>query len=147
MRRRAAAILPVEGGFLMERLENPVYQENLNKLRLIGGGVEPGEHAADALVRELHEELGITITSAQLGRSVVMRHGNVAEVAFEIRDHGLTAGRYQATKGSDAVVVLAFVPAARWVTRTVLLRGEWDGPEGCDTDTHYAREMRIPVLT
>ena len=34
--------------------------------RAIGGGIEPGERAADAVVREWHEELGVTLRPGRL---------------------------------------------------------------------------------
>lgn len=53
-----------------------------------GGKVEPGESAHDALVRELDEELGITVTRADpwLRREHVYEHAHVRLNFFRVRE-------------------------------------------------------------
>ncbi|WP_374347948.1 NUDIX hydrolase [Chitinimonas sp.] len=60
---RAAAIIHRGNSILLHRLENDEFWS------LPGGRVEPGEDAASALVRELHEELGI---EAKVGRLSIL---------------------------------------------------------------------------
>lgn len=58
----AAVILRPDGAFLLARRpEGKVYA---GYWEFPGGKVEPGERIADALARELHEELGIDVVSA-----------------------------------------------------------------------------------
>ena len=56
-----AAIILVDGGYLLQLRDpkpNIFYPDHWG---LFGGGIEPGESEEDALVRELHEELHLTV--------------------------------------------------------------------------------------
>lgn len=55
IRLRAAAVITRPGQVLLHRAEGDLFWA------LPGGGVEPGESAAQALVREMHEELGVAV--------------------------------------------------------------------------------------
>lgn len=64
--RKKAALIVVEnadGDFLVGT-KPYLYPPTI--ARLIGGGVDEGEHEDDAAIRELSEELGITIDSSEL---------------------------------------------------------------------------------
>ena len=45
-----------------------------------GGGVDPGEHGADAAARELFEETGLVVTAAEIGQPV---HHDVTRYSFD----------------------------------------------------------------
>lgn len=55
-----AAVVERNGAFLLARRRAGAHLEGLWEFP--GGGVEDGEHPADALVRELREELGVETT-------------------------------------------------------------------------------------
>lgn len=60
IRLRAAAIITRTGQVLLHRVEGDTFWA------LPGGGVEPGESTAQALVREMHEELGVAVVPGAL---------------------------------------------------------------------------------
>ncbi|MCI1017575.1 NUDIX domain-containing protein [Microbacterium sp. C5A9] len=63
--RNIAVGLPVKDGHLLA-LEGHDHSRGLDFLRAIGGGIEFGETAAEALRREFMEELGVTLETAEL---------------------------------------------------------------------------------
>lgn len=60
MRLRAAAIITRPGKVLLHRAEGDAFWA------LPGGGIEPGESAGEALVREMQEELGLAVVPGAL---------------------------------------------------------------------------------
>ncbi|MDR6140755.1 8-oxo-dGTP pyrophosphatase MutT (NUDIX family) [Microbacterium foliorum] len=62
--RNIAVGLPVKDGHLLA-LEGHDSSRRLDFLRAIGGGIEFGETAGDALRREFMEELGVTLEDAE----------------------------------------------------------------------------------
>ena len=60
MRLRAAAIITRPGRVLLHRMEGDAFWA------LPGGGIEPGESASEALVREMREELGVAVAPGAL---------------------------------------------------------------------------------
>lgn len=101
----ALGICRRDGRILVERGYDRVHDEHF--LRAIGGGVEPGERAAEALAREWREELGLEL---EVGELI-----GVVENLYS----------YQGVPGHE--VVLAF--AARLVDEAVHDRGEFDCAE------------------
>lgn len=60
VRLRAAAIITRPGQVLLHRAEGDAFWA------LPGGGIEPGESASEALVREMQEELGLAVLPGAL---------------------------------------------------------------------------------
>lgn len=60
IRLRAAALVCRSGQVLLHRAEGDAFWA------VPGGGIEPGESAAQALVREMHEELGVQVVPGTL---------------------------------------------------------------------------------
>lgn len=75
IRLRAAAIVCRSGQVLLHRAEGDAFWA------LPGGGIEPGESAAQALVREMHEELGVQVVPGALA-CVVENFFTYAGVAY-----------------------------------------------------------------
>lgn len=98
----AAVILRPDGAFLLgQRAPGTFYP---GYWEFPGGKVEPGETPRDALVRELHEELGIEVRTAYpwVVREYVYEHAHVRLHFFrvpewrgELRDHVHTALEWQ----------------------------------------------------
>ena len=63
-----AAIILVEDGYLLQLRDPKPYIFYPDHWGLFGGGMETGESELDALLRELDEELGLTITPDDASR-------------------------------------------------------------------------------
>ncbi len=108
---RAGAIvfLPLAAGkYLLQR--NGEDSKYPGKLRPPGGGTERGDgNAKDTILRELNEEFGLVEDEIKeklkyLGKD--NRPEFKGTDVFELRDHGLEAGTYQASNDPEEVVVL-----------------------------------------
>jgi 8-oxo-dGTP pyrophosphatase MutT (NUDIX family) len=64
IRNIAVGLLVRQGHVLAE--EHPLIEGHHGFVRAIGGGIEFGERAAEALRREFREELGVTLESVEL---------------------------------------------------------------------------------
>ncbi|MDO1560042.1 (deoxy)nucleoside triphosphate pyrophosphohydrolase [Brevundimonas sp. 2R-24] len=69
----AAALVDVDGRVLIA--QRPEGKALAGLWEFPGGKVEPGERPEDALIRELHEELGIEVSEACLAPFVFASHG------------------------------------------------------------------------
>jgi 8-oxo-dGTP pyrophosphatase MutT (NUDIX family) len=104
---RVRVAMPYGKGYLMEKMNNPKYPDNLGKVRFPGGGIDEGETAEEAAVREMREELGITVDPAMLKRLGIYTDGQYGpEQYFSYDNHGLGPGDYEATVGGDKYVEL-----------------------------------------
>lgn len=66
IRVRVGALLTFEDGYLLERLENPKWPNNIGKHRPVGGRLEPGESMFEGLTREFREEMNVGLTADML---------------------------------------------------------------------------------
>lgn len=105
---RVRVVMPYQGKYLMETLNNSKWPQNIGKRRFMGGGVEPGETPEQAAAREMFEELGVKIKPTAfrpLGNDP--REGWQHEQYLELLKHKLKPGNFNASVGSDAVVTLS----------------------------------------
>ena len=105
---RVRVVMPYQGKYLLETLNNSKWPQNLGKRRFPGGGVEQGETPQQAAAREMFEELGVKIKPTAfkpLGNDP--REGWQHEQYLELLKHKLKPGNFNATVGSDAVVTLS----------------------------------------
>jgi DNA-directed RNA polymerase beta subunit len=104
---RTRVVMPYGSGYLMERMNNPKYPATLGRMRLPGGGIEPGETPQQAAVREMQEELGVTLDPSKLrslGIYAEADHG--PEEYFQLDAHDVKPGNYTATVGGDKNIEL-----------------------------------------
>ncbi len=69
----AAALVDIDGRVLIAK--RPAGKQLAGLWEFPGGKVEPGETPEECLIRELHEELGITVSHACLAPFVFASHG------------------------------------------------------------------------
>jgi 8-oxo-dGTP pyrophosphatase MutT (NUDIX family) len=103
---RVRVVLPYNGQYLLETLNNPKWPDNLGKRRFIGGGVDAGETNEQAAARELFEELGVKVKPTAfryLGADPNKPH----EHYLELPKHKIAPGDYNASVGSDPVISLS----------------------------------------
>ncbi|MFF2773441.1 NUDIX domain-containing protein [Streptomyces sp. NPDC058052] len=109
----AYALAVREGRMLLTRLSDasPVFAPGL--WHLPGGGVDPGEQPAEALVREIREETGLETTGAELldARGYTVVRGGVdwhLTALFYAVD--LAAARPAVTESGGSTDAVAWVP-------------------------------------
>jgi 8-oxo-dGTP pyrophosphatase MutT (NUDIX family) len=68
-----AVVIEAQGRILLLRTRDPTYPELGTWWELPGGGIEPGETYADAVIRELAEETGLVIDRERVGEPVWRR--------------------------------------------------------------------------
>ncbi|MEZ4321018.1 MAG: (deoxy)nucleoside triphosphate pyrophosphohydrolase [Myxococcota bacterium] len=121
---RVVAGAVLDGESVLCALRSPT-MSTPNRWELPGGKVEPGESDASALVRELREELGITVrVGAHLGTSV---HGRIELVAYLAT---LESGVPRPTEHAEI----------RWVPATELGALDW-----ADADVPLVHALRDRV--
>jgi 8-oxo-dGTP pyrophosphatase MutT (NUDIX family) len=104
---RVRVVLPYEGKYLLEKLTNPRWPENLGKRRFIGGGIDGNETPEQAASREMFEELGVKIKpNAFRVLGPDSREGQSHVQYLELPKHTLKPGVFNATVGSDAQITL-----------------------------------------
>jgi mutator protein MutT len=62
--------------------QRPSHKQHGGLWEFAGGKCEPGESDADAIARELHEELGVTVTRVGAPAFVAHDPGGVYEIVF-----------------------------------------------------------------
>jgi hypothetical protein len=101
-KERVRVILPYKGSYLLEKLNNPAWPDNVGKRRHVGGGIETGEMPSQAAAREMKEELGIHVDPSEFKH--VGKHEN--QHYLLLKNHGLHPGDFKATVGSDPIITL-----------------------------------------
>lgn len=120
----AAAVIERDGTFLLARRREGGPRGGLWEFP--GGKVEPGESEADALRRELREELGVRVS---VDRPVGESRWDYADVSIDLRSFACTI-----VDGSPTAIEHAEL---RWVTATEML-----GLRLCEADVPIARSLR-----
>jgi hypothetical protein len=101
-KERVRIVLPYNGAYLLERLNNPAWPKNFGKKRHIGGGIEKGETPQAAAAREMFEELGVHVDPTHF--KILGKHEN--QYYLELTKHNLKPGAFQASVGSDPIITL-----------------------------------------
>lgn len=120
--RRAARVIVADaaGRVLMFHGHDPANPADRYWLTA-GGGIEPGENAADAAVRELAEETGLVLTATELGAPVWR---DVTEFGFDGRRYRqeqtwflVRVPAWDVVSGGFNAVELRSMDGHRWFTR------------------------------
>ncbi|MDF2560757.1 MAG: hydrolase [Microbacterium sp.] len=101
----AAVIVDAEGRVLVVR------KQGTTRFMQPGGKPEPGESAAQTLIRELHEELGLTLDEGEL-RPL----GTFISAAANEPGHRVVAEAFATSVDPGTVSVQAELAELRWIT-------------------------------
>jgi 8-oxo-dGTP diphosphatase len=125
----AAVLVRADGCFLLA--QRPATKVYAGYWEFPGGKLEPGEPPAQALARELHEELGLDVEQATpwLTRVYAYPHGTVRLRFFRVRrwtgdPHG-REGQAFSWQRLDAITVAPMLPANAPVLRALGLPTEY----------------------
>jgi 8-oxo-dGTP pyrophosphatase MutT (NUDIX family) len=136
VRAAARAVLIADGAVLLLHGRDSTLAEAPTWWFTPGGGIERGEAAAAAVVREVLEETGLALDEAQLGPVVAVR---TAEFVFE-------GERYRQSESFFAIEVPRFEPTPVALeaveARSILGARWWSRDELAVTrETVYPREL------
>lgn len=106
-----AAIIRKDGRYLSTQRGHGAYKDGWE---FPGGKIEPGESPEDAVVREIREELGITVR--------VERH--VVDVAYDYPEFHLEMGCYLCSIAEGTPTLLEH-EAARWLAPEHIDSVDW----------------------
>jgi len=127
--RVLAAVIEREGRFLA--CQRPAHKRHGGLWEFPGGKLEPGERDADAAARELHEELGVTVTGVGAELFGVEDPGSPFHIAFvPVTIDGEPAClEHSALRWAspDELRALALAPSDRRFVETVLAAGDASG--------------------
>ena len=102
----SAAVIVDDGGRVLV-----VRKHGTTRFMQPGGKPEPGESAAQTLIRELHEELGVLLVEADL-RPL----GTFVSAAANEPGHRVVAEAFATSVDPAAVTVQAELAELRWIT-------------------------------
>ena len=102
----AAVIVDDDGRVLVVR------KKDTSRFMQPGGKPEPGESAAQTLIRELHEELGVMLAEADLEPL-----GTFISAAANEPGHRVVAQAFATSIAPAAVTVQAELAELRWITQ------------------------------
>lgn len=105
IRVSAAVIVDDDGRVLVVR------KHGTTRFMQPGGKPEPGETAAETLVRELHEELGLVLDPADL-----QPLGTFVSAAANEPGHRVVADAFAVTIASQSATAQAELAELRWIT-------------------------------
>lgn len=113
VRPRVRVHLPYKGYFLVVMFTNKKYPERLGRTLQVGGGVEPGENARAAAVRELGEELSYYASEVDL-EFIGVDLGGVfgPEIHFTLHEHNVTPGVYSEEEPGVHTVLVMEAPGS-----------------------------------
>lgn len=94
---RVRVVMKHKGDYLMERMDNPKFPQNLGKLRFPGGGAEPGETISEAVKRELKEELSLNIDT----KHITYLGADGEQHYVSLSNHDLKPGKFTSSVGGD----------------------------------------------
>lgn len=94
---RVRVVMKHKGDYLMERMDNPKFPQNLGKIRFPGGGAEPGETIPEAVKRELKEELSLNIDT----KHITYLGADGEQHYVSLSNHDLKPGKFTSSVGGD----------------------------------------------
>lgn len=117
-----AAVRRADGALLVQRGSDP--SRDLEFHRLVGGGIDFGESAAEAVVREFDEELGARLTDVRLLGWLENRFTFAGRPGHEIvAVHVGTLTQRRVLERDDLGVITGTGSTAHWVPADEVLQG------------------------
>jgi len=93
--------------------QRPLHKQHGGLWEFAGGKCEPGESDRDAITRELHEELGVTVSAVGTPMFVARDPGGIYEIVFlPVEISGDAVAHEHAALGWFSIETLATMPLA-----------------------------------